>query len=211
MFLSRLFLSIISALLVVGMLLSVYILATGMFGEKNSHKINKLWASAEEVLTEEQVITENTKVYKQYIYLCGDVEVKPLGETAALVGMNKDDLLEMFAAGDGWQVHFELPEKLVLSRSVDALCSKHENYCHLGIYNGHLAVFQGPLGVNTFLMEVIENKQLSNLPAVWQEKLNKGMEYNSQPLQVKAELEQELEFATEKELYAVLENIDELS
>ncbi|MBM7855113.1 hypothetical protein JOC37_001498 [Desulfohalotomaculum tongense] len=206
----RLILAAVSAFLVGVMVTSAYLATNAIFNWTNNTVVNPSWAT-EEAALENLVVTKRTKVYKQNIYLCGDAAELSVESGDALVGMGKDDLLNMFSAADGWQVRFDSPYQLVLARKVNALCPRHRHYRHLGIYNGKLAVFQGPLGVNTLLINVVENKPVEKLSRPLYQKLKQGMEFDKQKPELQAKLKQELEFAGDKELYAVLENIDELS
>lgn len=155
-------------------------------------------------------VTAGTTVRKQNIYLCGDVEeLKNGGENKGLMGMSHGELLNMFAAEDGWQVQFANPEELLLTRKINEFCSIHQGYRHLGIVEGKMAIFRGPLGIDTQPLEVLS--PVEHLPQQLQQKLHQANNYFSQSPEVQVQLQQELEFSSQSELMAVLENIDELN
>ncbi|MEG6617079.1 hypothetical protein V6C27_11700 [Peptococcaceae bacterium 1198_IL3148] len=203
-------LAVVSAFFV-GFTISVaYMVTTGMFNPV--HKLmamNDSWAT-EEITAGEMVVTPETLVQKQSIYLCGDVETDVESDVKGLMGMSQMELQQVFDASDGWQVQFLSPKELVLARQVNELCPTHKSYRHLSIYQDHMAVFQGPLGIDKRLLEVVPGKEIKNLPPTLQLKLQQASTFYKQDEKTKAELQQELEFVSEKQLNAVLENLDEL-
>lgn len=207
MFWQKLALATLSTFLVVILVSLAYIITTGMFNMLAENKAaSESWATREIA----EIVTEDTVVYKQNIYLCGTVENNYNGfETTALIGMSHGELLKMFAIEDGWQVQFPSSAELILAKRVNEFCPIHRNYRHLGIYQDTLAVFQGPLGINTKLEQVIKSRPLTELPQSLQLKLHQAMIFYSMTAEVQAQLKQELEFSNEEKMNAVLENIDE--
>ncbi|MTI79753.1 MAG: hypothetical protein FH758_02550 [Firmicutes bacterium] len=209
MFGHRFVLAALSAFLVGVIVTFAYLITTGMFSPAIDSVLNSSWAM-EDKEQGQLVVTKETKTYKQNIYLCGDTEDTSVENAApGLLGMGETDLHSIFSEADGWQVRFEGPQELVLARRINELCSEHKAYRHLGVYNNKLAVFQGPLGINTILLQVIENKSVDSLPETMQQKLRQAMDFTQQNSELQAELKQNFEFDTKKELYAVMENIDE--
>jgi hypothetical protein len=204
----RFFLIVVSAFLVGVMVSVAYMITAGVINPLNNLVAMKnSWATEETV---ELKVSPDTVVNKQSIYLCGDVETEKEPDAKALMGMSYAELLKMFDAKDGWQVQFLTSEELILARSVNDLCPKHKAYRHLSIHQNKLAVFEGPLGVDTQLIEVVGDKNLQELPQSLQSKLQQASEYYKQNQETQAELQKELEFSSEKQLNAALENIDEL-
>ena len=188
-----------------------YMITTGMFTPFESTILSKSWATNENA-DANYTVGRETVVRKQNIYLCGDVEnLESETDVAALIGMNKSELKNMFAEEDGWQVQFLSPQELVLARSINDFCQEHSRYRHLGIYQNKLAVFKGPIVINTFLMHVVLSVDIKDLPMNWQDLLNQAMKYYSLDVETQKEIKQQLEFSDEKALYAVLENIDEIN
>jgi hypothetical protein len=150
----------------------------------------------------------DTVVREEYAYLCGDVQVVFLGRAPKeLVGFNRSGLEQKYSAQDGWTIEMT-PDTLVLKKTCLEFCSKHAKYRHLGISEGCLAVFEGPLGNNQRLLRV-EKIPLENLPAEYQVKLEQVMNFSRQSPENQAALREELEFAGESSLNAFLENLDE--
>ena len=99
---------------------------------------------------------------------------------------------------------------MILTHRVNELCPVHREYHHFGIYQGKLAVFKGPLGVDAKIEKIITNKPITRLPQEMRIRLYQAMEFHNYSPQVQEEIRKELEFKSKKELYAVLENLDEL-
>jgi hypothetical protein len=195
---------------VAGMLVTfAYLFTSGIIAPFKN--INNSWATEGEI-SEQWTVTADTLVRKQNIYLCGDVEeLKSSGQTKGLMGMSQGELLKMFASDDGWQVQFATPSELLLNRKINEFCSTHQGYRHLSISDGKMAIFRGPLGIDDQLIEVLNNRPIQQLPQQLQLKLQRASNYYTQSSDVQAQLQKELEFTSQTELMAVLENIDELN
>lgn len=205
----RLLIAGASALLVGFIVGFAYLATTGMFNPLDQKiTVAKLWAAEEE---KNMVVNENTIMSTKNIYLCGHAEeISEKSSAYALVGIDYAELHRMFSTQDGWHVQFDSPEELILGRRVEELCLEHQDYRHLGIYHGNLAIFQGPLGVNTLLLQVIQ-RPVENLPTNLRSKLDQAKEFETLELEIQEKLKQELEFRNDKELNAALENLDELN
>ncbi|MGB9847320.1 MAG: BofC C-terminal domain-containing protein, partial [Desulfotomaculales bacterium] len=88
-------------------------------------------------------------------------------------------------------------------------CPEHKNFRHLGISEGFLAVFEGPLGNNQKLLRVEKNIPVSSLSPDFQTRLEQAMDFGRQLPEIQVQLRRELEFNGESALNAGLENIDE--
>jgi len=151
----------------------------------------------------------DTVVREEYAYLCGDVQVVFLGRAPKeLVGLDRVALEQKYPAQDGWTVE-KTPDTLVLKKYCREFCPEHANYRHLGISEGFLAVFEGPLGNNQRLLRVEKKIALENLSAEYQIMLEQAMNFARQSPEIQAMLRKELEFVGESFLHAVLENLDE--
>ncbi|MBE3588040.1 MAG: hypothetical protein IMW93_05720 [Thermoanaerobacteraceae bacterium] len=150
-----------------------------------------------------------TTVQQEKEYLCGDVQVVFLGNAPReLVGLDRAELEKRYPPDQGWNVQ-EQGRTLILHQRLEEFCPEHQNYRHLGLYEGQLAVYQGPLGHNEKLLRVEKNLPVSSLSSDLQLKLHQATEFDRQDAQIQAILRRELEFSSEQAVNALLENLDE--
>lgn len=155
-------------------------------------------------------VDSSTIVQEEKEYLCGDVQVVLLGRAPReLVGLDRADLAKRYPMAEGWTIEKQ-GRLLILRQSLKEFCPEHKNYCHLGLYQGQLAVYQGPLGHDEKLLRVEKNMPVANLPPDLQVKLHQAGEFSHQDQDTQSLLRAELEFATEQALNAMLENLDEV-
>lgn len=155
------------------------------------------------------VIKQYTTVVKINEYTCGDSEVYYRGPAPAeLIGLDHSRLQMQFPENEGWSVE-NRGDEVVITRKVDGLCGMHKEYRHLGLYNGRLAVFQGPLGYDAVLLRVEENISLEALPESMLSQLDKAKNYNNLDQNEQLELKNTIEFSDENTMNNVLENLDE--
>lgn len=174
---------------------------------ENQNDMRKSWAVREPP----KVVTKYTSIQIKKVYLCGEVEeISENFDCTKLIGLSYDELLEKFDRSDGWQVQFLPSGELILTHRVNELCPVHREYHHFGIYQGKLAVFKGLLGVDAKIGKIITSKPITRLPQEMRIRLYQAMEFHNYSPQVQEEIRKELEFKSKKELYAVLENLDEL-
>ncbi|WP_031516088.1 hypothetical protein [Desulfofalx alkaliphila] len=195
----------VSLLAVVFLLGFAYLVTVKLFSPINQGLAMNVSANGADL-----VVSDDTVLRIKNIYTCNDEE--DLGEEAAvtgLKGMTYEDLQQIFSPEDGWQVTFDSPNELVLGRMIGELCARHQQYRHLGVYQEKLAVFQGPLGVDAVMLQVLQ-RPVKDLPPAMREQLEQAKNFTDLPLQTKELLKKELEFENEKKLNAVLENLDEL-
>ncbi len=144
-------------------------------------------------------------------YLCGDIEKLSEGKAPGeLVGMDRDALFDKFPVTQGWIVNLNSPELLILTEKTDDLCPLHCQYRHLGLYQGSLAVYEGPLDYNGKVLRV-ENIPLESLDPDFMNKLEQATKFERLSYHVPDELREELEFDSDETLNAALENLDEQS
>lgn len=149
---------------------------------------------------------------KESSYLCGDVELSFQGQApGGIVGRSLKDLRGKYTESEGWSVDLKNEKLVVLRKTVDEFCSLHSRYRHLGVQNGRLAVYQGPLGFDKKLLRVEEGKRIEMLPPGLGERLQKSREFDSLSPEEKSSLRGELEFVDETALNSALENLDEIS
>lgn len=156
-------------------------------------------------------VSSETILLKEKEYLCGDLE--KISEEIApqdFQGMDRKALVERFPATEGWAVNFTDPRFLTVTTKVDEFCPIHRNYRHLGLYHGRVAVYEGPLGFNGKVVRV-ENIPLESLNPEFKVKLEQAMDFDKQARTAAEKLREELEFASDEALNAVLENLDEHS
>ncbi|MHB1042947.1 MAG: hypothetical protein ACYC0Q_08935 [Eubacteriales bacterium] len=147
---------------------------------------------------------------RQKMYICGDLEDEYTGGMPEeLAGLSGDYLALMFPASDGWQVAYDLPRSIRVTKKVDDFCPVHARYRHLGIYRGLIAVYQGPLGCDSRLLRVEAGMPFERLSPEMQVKLQQAMEFGIQAPEAGERLRGELEFTSDESLNAALENLDE--
>ncbi|MFZ5591947.1 MAG: hypothetical protein ACOY81_09105 [Bacillota bacterium] len=168
------------------------------------------WSAEEKVVGER--VTDKTLLKEQYIYWCGDSHLIYQGELyKQLQGKSLAQIKDIFPAEEGWQVYTDEHGCLHLDRRIDSFCSKHIAYRHLGLQGEKLAVYQGPLGYDQKLLQVLESWNASALPAAWREKVQKAAKFQQLPEEEQQRLREELEFTDEVSLQAALDNLDENS
>lgn len=156
-------------------------------------------------------VTEDTIIFKDIEYLCGDIEkISEEKAPGELWGLDKNALYEKFPALDGWSVNFTDPKFLTLTVKPDEFCPVHRSYRHFGLYQEMLAVFEGPLGFDGRLLRV-ESIPLDALDPGFRLKLEQAGDINRLDYQTAEKLREDLEFATEEALNAALDNLDEHS
>ncbi|ACX52727.1 hypothetical protein Adeg_1633 [Ammonifex degensii KC4] len=157
------------------------------------------------------VVGPQTLVTVERVYLCGDRELVQEGPAPPeWQGLQAEALLRRFPAEEGWRHTLNLPVSVHLVQEVNELCPRCRSYRHLGIKDGYLAVFAGPLGCDRVCLYQEKRLPVSSLPPDFRAKLEKAMDFTHQLPEVQAQLRQELEFPDEKRLKAALENLDEL-
>lgn len=192
----------LSAFLVTVGLLSLFFAAFYLAG---FFKAEKKPLTKETVQQEEAVVGPGTRIRREVRYACGDVLTGELNAND-YNGMKVAQLARIFAV-EGWKLVGE-GEQLLLTREEKRLCPLHAGYRHLGVKEGKIAVFAGPLGYEGELLQR-EDIPVDRLPARLQEMLRQATEYHKQPEEVKKVLRRELEFSSEAALKTALENMDE--
>ncbi|MDD4239661.1 MAG: hypothetical protein PHT62_14095 [Desulfotomaculaceae bacterium] len=153
-------------------------------------------------------VVSDTLLTRERLFVCKDVEVieKELAPED-LRGFSRKELVAKFAPGR-WRVTFHDPKSLILTEQSEQLCSIHKNYQHLGLFQGRMAIYEGPLGYNEKIVRV-ESIAAADLPNDLQIKLQQAMDFQKLSGSAAAMLRGDLEFTTEEALNAALENIDE--
>jgi len=127
-----------------------------------------------------------------------------------LIGLDAAELQERFSEKAGWSLVLQLPASVRLTRNVEDFCPRHRSFRHLGIKDGHVAVFQGPLGFNHRPLRCEKHLPVGALTPGVRAKLLQAVSFEVQPPAIQAQLRRELEFPDEARLNAALENLDEL-
>lgn len=156
-------------------------------------------------------VTLETTLIKDKEYLCGDLE--KISEEMApteLLHLDRKALAERFPAAEGWAVNFSNPGFLTLTLKVDEFCPLHRQYRHIGLYQGLVAVYEGPVGFNGKMLKT-ENIPVESLNANYRIMLEQVMDFDKQSRTAVEELRRELEFNNDEALNAALDNLDELS
>lgn len=141
---------------------------------------------------------------------CGDVELYSRGRAEEeLVGLDYNRLQMKYPADGGWKITFQNGE-VTITRVIDGYCGLHKEYRHLGLHEGKLAVYQGPLGNNEVLLRVEGSIDVNMLPGDWRTRLEKSADFNNLDPDERLDLQETLEFSDEYALNMVLENFDEM-
>lgn len=154
-------------------------------------------------------VSLETILIKDKEYLCGDLE--KISEEIApneLLHMDRKALAEKFPASEGWVVNFSNPGFLTLTMRSDEFCPLHRKFRHIGLYQGLVAVYEGPMGVNGKLLR-LENIPVESLNPDFRIKLEQVMDFNKLSHTTAESLRQELEFNSDESLNAALDNLDE--
>jgi len=133
------------------------------------------------------LIPQNTRVIEEIYYLkCQHLKKREI------LAAELPELSEQALKGQGWAVYHNNDHSITIFKNVDGLCPEDANKRHLGVSNGFVAIFEGPVGTPGKMLEVLDIK-VERLPKEWQEKVKKG----------------ELNFSSEQELLEALDSIDE--
>ncbi len=161
--------------------------------------------------TANPVVSRDTVLFREKLYLCGDTELLSRETVPGnMVGLDRNAVIERFPASEGWIVSFNDPRFLTLTVKCGELCQVHRNYRHLGLYQGKVAVYEGPIEYQEKIIRV-ENINLESLEPGLQAKLEQVMSLDQQTPLTMEELRGEIEFASDELLNAFLENLDESS
>lgn len=153
-------------------------------------------------------IKANTVIKKEIRFVCGDRVTTSLPVASNLVGLDFAGLSKKFPPEQGWSIDDSKKDKLTLIHIEERVCPYHQGFRHLGVSEGYLAVFEGPLGYNQKILQR-EEIAFNSLTPDMQSDLNLVMDYNRQPSDIRAKLNSAYEFDTEAQLNSVLENFDE--
>ncbi|ADG82042.1 hypothetical protein Tfer_0135 [Thermincola ferriacetica] len=153
-------------------------------------------------------IKADTRIAKALVFACNDKVYTTIPTTSKYIGMDFEALAKEFPPEEGWEIDDSVPNELIITRHENKVCPYHREFRHLGIDEGFLAIYEGPLGYNDKVLQR-ENVAVYLLPPEIQEDLNMAMNYNQQDPDTQARLKSQLEFEDENKLSAVLENFDE--
>jgi len=202
----------IVALMFMGVIVAAVYLALDSVGAPDLKPVVQAVENVAGVGREKAVVGPYTVVQKSNYYrFCGDAELYSRGPAdKELIGLDLERLKMKYPASENWEVAFQ-GQVLNITRNIDGYCGLHQAYRHLGIYEGKVAVYQGPLGNDEVLLRLEENIALNLLPADWRERLEKSSAYNSLTPDEKSDLQATIEFPNEEALNVALENFDEMA
>ena len=153
-------------------------------------------------------IGKDTIIYEEIRYSCGDTVTTKIPTTSELVGMEFIHLVGEYPPEEGWSIDDTRKNTLVLARVEDRVCLYHRDFRHLGISDGFLAIYEGPIDCNDKVL-MRENIQVDSLPPELQNELAMVMEFTNQTQDNQGRLKLLYEFETEEKLNMALENFDE--
>lgn len=153
-------------------------------------------------------VKADTRISKEIRYVCGDRVTTTIPTVSEFVGLDYQGVAKKFPAGEGWLIDDTVAGVLTVYRDEQSICPYHRDFRHLGIADGYLAVYEGPLGFNQKVLQR-EDIKVSALPPEMQQLLQAAMDYRGQPVDIQGQLKQGMEFETEEKLNTMLENFDE--
>lgn len=157
------------------------------------------------------VVGPSTVVTIERVFICGEREVLSEGPAPkALIKLDAKGIKRRFPEEAGWNLDIRLPAVVRMAYAVQDFCPQHKSYRHIGLKDGYVAVFEGPLGFNQKVLRIERHLPEATLTPGLHEKLLQGMNFGMKPSEIQAQLRRELEFAHEAQLNAALENLDEL-
>lgn len=132
-----------------------------------------------------ETIAGSTPLIIRVIYQDSVLE-EVVGIPEAFVGLKVEELASISGK---WSVDsYSKGEGLVLKQTLESLPAEYENYQHLGINNGHVAIFYGREGADFLKQET-------------------GIDVNDLPSEEEKKLSDGIEVETEEELLTVLESL----
>lgn len=156
---------------------------------------------------DQSVFSPESKILVTEQYWCGDEKSKTMSPESWL-GRPSSILYNDFPPEDGWELQGTLPGTINVLRSTEDFCPKHQAYRHLGLSQGKLVIYQGPLGNQQVLLQV-EDILVKDLPEKLQEHLRAARNYKNLDDQGQVALQASLQFVDDVSLNAYLDNLDE--
>lgn len=178
----------------------------GLFGKGMA--LYKPLVASGETKTVKPTITAETIIKKEIRYLCGNRVSTRIPTTSDLIGLEFASLVRKYPPEKGWSIDDSVRNNLLLVYSEKRVCPYHQDFRHLGVSDGNLAVYEGLLGYNEKVL-LREDIAILELPLELQTDLNTAMDYNNQSPDNQSRLKAMYEFETEGQLNSVLENFDE--
>ncbi|MDA8235974.1 MAG: hypothetical protein M0Z31_14495 [Clostridia bacterium] len=175
----------------------------------NIFPLKKIFAGTDTVegIVYRPLINSKTKIYQEITYLCGN-KVKSQVTNESLIGLDYNSLRQRYKAEKGWVIDDSVPNTLFLIKTEGDFCSLHRNFRHLGVSDGFLGVFQGPLGAADVLIQK-EDVELKFLPVDMQIRLQRAEDFKNLPQEEQKVLKDNLEFKNDETLNAFLDGLDE--
>jgi len=169
----------------------------------------KPWAAARSAAgIVKPTIRKDTVIYREIRYLCGNRVRTKIPTSSALIGLDFTDMVKRYPPEESWYIDDSIKNTLILARMENRVCPYHQDFRHLGISDGFLAVYEGPLGFNGKVLQR-EDIGVESLPPEIQQELTMAMDYDNQTPDVQGMLKSTHEFETEAQLNTALENFDE--
>ena len=197
--------------LYIGMSIVFFLSFATAFGVYGRTWLPRLVNSPQTVTREQLVkptVKADTRINKEIRYACGDRVTTTIPTVSDFVGLDYPGVAKKFPAAEQWVIDDTIPNVLTVYRPDHSICPYHRDFRHMGIADGYMAVYEGPLGYNNRVLQR-ENLEAAALPPEMQEILQQAMDYRNQPVDIQGQLKQSLEFETEEKLNTMLENFDE--
>lgn len=144
-----------------------YWLSSGLWETASSAGKSLLEATGERV-------TADTEIIREYRYTgCQHVTSLPPKKEPLLAGLTRRQLLCLFPPGEGWEVIFVSPQRVIVRLNLEGLCPTDMHKRHLGVVGGRVAIFVGPVGYQAE-MEELTSLEITDLPTEWQAQVLAG-------------------------------------
>lgn len=168
----------------------------GLLASNYQHKIEGLYRKPIVKVSSHQIsqVTPETSIILEKDYTkCQHIIISEYEKQDSLVGKSLAEVQQELTYEDGYLVWVnEEDGVLVIHQRIEDWCPDDRDRVHLGLFKGHVAVFQGPKGFD---------EELLRITGIWGEDL---------PEKMRQDLETGiLEYAGEDEANLVLENLDE--
>lgn len=199
---------------IIGTIMVVMVITAAVvyFGAWTREPVLKPVAAVVENITQRKVyptVKSDTIMVRMYEYSCGDTELHYRGPVPGeMVGLDEKRLLMMFPRQEGWSLVYT-PQEVVLTRKITGLCGVHQQYRHLGLHQGFLAIYQGPLGYDGVLLRLEKNIAVDLLPESVRKQLQQTASFNQLGPAEQIALKSTMEFMDELALNTALDNFDE--
>lgn len=139
------------------------------------------------------VVGPDTPIIKEEAYTrCRHILTSGFENRAKLVGLSLKELRELMPPEEGYLIWCAEDGSLVIHQRIEGWCPVDKDKVHLGVFEGKVAMFRGPSGIDDEVIRITEVK-VDDLPENMRKAVVSGV----------------LEYKGEEEAAYVLDNLDE--